>query len=136
MTKNFFTYQRKQVVKKLDGNGNPIPVTIEVSPKPEDPSVPTEKRIVPGEFETEEITVTDGFNINNIIRFIGIHADRAIVVLNDGHEEIKKVQALINPAKPSSKNNIKEIKESQWLVSEIPLAGEDLKRFYEFIDKH
>src|SRR5690242_3167019 len=134
MNKTFFTYSRKQQVKKLDENNNPIPVMRETGKLDE-----TGKQIVEpisGQFEMEEITLKDGFNLNNILRVVGIDENKAIVVLNDGHEEVKRVQALINPAKPPVKNNIKEIKEAQWMVSEIPLSGEDLQRLYDLMKEN
>lgn len=131
MNKTFFTYSRKQQVKKLDENNNPIPVMREV------PNIqPVKMEPVPGQFEMEEITVKDSFNLNNILRVVGIDENKAIVVLNDGHEEVKRVQALINPTKPPAKNNIKEIKEAQWMVSEIPLSGEDLQRLYDLMEEN
>lgn len=126
----FFSYTRTQKVNKKDSEGKSIPETISV--KQEDGSFKDE--IVPGRFQTEEKEFLDIFNIDYVIRTHQLEDGDVVVLLNDGHEVTEKVPQLKNPAKkpPYGKNDIVEVKERQWVQSEILIKGADqVKKLYE-----
>jgi len=133
MAKTHFFYERKAFENKLDETGNPIPLTVKkAGATPEDPET---EEVVPGKFVQEEVTYTDSFNTNRVIRTHTVRKGQIVVLLDDGHEETQKTPVLKNPAKrgPITKADITEEKNRVYLQSEILLVGQDAVRFYEVL---
>ena len=132
MTKQFFFFTRKVIVKKLDDNGDPILVTLSVEKEIDGIKTQTEEAI-PGKFVTEEKTVLDSFNLQKVIRTHTLEDGRVVALLDDGHEETQKNPTLKNPNKrgPITKADIIEEKTRVWVQSEIVILKEEAEEFYE-----
>jgi len=127
-----FFYNREQIVKKLDKELKPIPLTRKVSgATPEDPEI---DEIIPNQFVMEVLIRRDSFNTDAVIRSHMINENQIIVLLNDGHETTEKVPVLKNKLKPAHPQNIVEEKTRVWIQSEISLTGEDVKRYFDKFD--
>lgn len=69
----------------------------------------------------------DSFNINKVIRSVGIEDGRVLVLLDDLHERAQEV-----PDIDPRTNKMKGMKrQKNTFQSEIYLEGEDVERFYE-----
>lgn len=130
MIKSFF-YTREIEQRKLDENGDPIPLVIDVTG--EDGTVT--KQVVTGKFETETVTVRDMFNVNKVIRTHSLSPTEAIILLDDGHEVSDVVDfKLKKPALGKIPSNIEYIKGRVWVQTEIKLVGKDLEKFYAMLE--
>jgi len=69
---------------------------------------------------------TDSFNINKVIRTVGIEDGRLLILLDDLHERAQEV-----PDIDPRTNKMKGMKrQKNTFQSEIYLEGEDVNRFY------
>lgn len=129
----FFKYTRRKNVTKKDEKGQAIPETVTITL--EDGS--TKEENVPGKFKTEEKSFTDYLNLTKVIRTHALENGNVIVLLDDGHEETQKVPQLKNPNKkgPVTKNDVVEVKERQWVQSEILIEGDEVFALYEALEK-
>jgi len=87
---------------------------------------------VPGKTEGAELEFeefTDSFNVESVVRSFEYEKDKLYVLLNDGHEEAREMPSYSN----SGKQNGVERKR-QWVVSEIYLEGDDVKRFRDYFN--
>ncbi len=72
-------------------------------------------------------TFTDSFNINKVIRTVGIEDGRLLILLDDLHERAQEV-----PDVDPRTNKVKGIKrQKNTFQSEIYLEPEDVQRFHE-----
>lgn len=131
MAKQFFFFKREATVKKLDKEGNPIPLKVMVKREVEGEEVDVEE-VVPNKFETEVKVYEDNFNLSKVIRSHTVKEGQVVVLLDDGHEETQKTPVLKNPSKkgPITKSDIVEEKSRVWVQSEILLTGDDVSRYY------
>lgn len=69
----------------------------------------------------------DSFNINKVIRTVGIEDGRLLILLDDLHERAQEV-----PEIDPRTNKVKGVKrQKNTFQSEIYLEGEDVQRFYD-----
>lgn len=72
-------------------------------------------------------TFTDSFNINKVIRTVGIEDGRLLILLDDLHERAQEV-----PDVDPRTNKVKGVKrQKNTFQSEIYLEPEDVQRFHE-----
>ena len=116
-----FLYSRKDFILTKNAEGQPIPILDE------------EGKPLPNQFEKTEILRQDTMNLNKVIRSYRKSDEELIVLLDDGHETTEKVPELINPKKGPVMGNIREVKNTMWVQSEILLLGQDIENFYNAI---
>lgn len=72
-------------------------------------------------------TFTDSFNMNKVIRSVGIEDGRLLILLDDLHERAQEV-----PDIDPRTNKVKGVKRQKNIFqSEIYLESEDVKRFHD-----
>jgi hypothetical protein len=72
-------------------------------------------------------TFKDSFNINKVIRTVGVEDGRLLILLDDLHERAQEV-----PDVDPRTNKVKGVKrQKNTFQSEIYLEPEDVNRFYE-----
>lgn len=74
----------------------------------------------------DEKTYTDSFNLNKVVRSVGMEDGSLLILLDDLHERSRDVQA---PNLKTNKMEIKRVRET--FQSEIYLEGNDVTRFNE-----
>lgn len=77
-------------------------------------------------------TFRDSFNINKVIRTVGIEDGRLLILLDDIHERAQEVPD-VDP-KTNKVKGVKRLKNT--FQSEIYLEPEDVERFYEAASIH
>lgn len=110
-----FIYSKTVQALKVDDQGSPIPLKND------------KDEVIKGKFETEDKILKDSFNSDYVLRTYAKSDNEVIVLLDDGHEETHKMQAI-------EKNKIVEKNQRSWLQSEIQLQGEDVQRWYTFLE--
>jgi hypothetical protein len=83
------------------------------------------------EKEPKEDIIIGSFNINKVVRSIGLPGDRLLVVLDDFHEEIVTQPNQINPR---TNRVIVGKKEKAVVHSELELEPEDKERFMNLLN--
>lgn len=124
MALKHFMYRRKVNERKLDSEGNVIPIL-------DTEGNPT------GKFEMEEVTLKDHMDLTRVIRTHAINRRSVVVLLDDGHEITDKIPVL-KPGRKGKKNigpdDVMEEKARVWQQSEIQLFDEDVDRYFERLE--
>ena len=73
-----------------------------------------------------ELTVTESFDLNRVIRSVMVNTEELVVLLDDFHERAVEV-----PIKSNNGKVVGSKREKNIYQSEISLKGDDIKRFRE-----
>ena len=81
-----------------------------------------------GETEITWVTFRDSFNVDKVVRTVEYEKGKLVVVLDDGHEEARDIEARDEKGRPITR------RERQWMLTQIYLNEEDTVKYWKMFD--